>query len=312
MRLSQKITGFLHNGVSTLWYFAVMAVKENFRNYVGRAGRTEGALSDELALLANGPSLADELPRLLAGARAGCDFLAVNYFAEHEAFERLRPAYYVLSDPQFFRASAQRDRVAALYRTLARKVTWPMTLYVQYYNPERFDYRAALPNGHIRIVPFHTQPYRGFRRLEFWLYRHGLGSANFGTVIQHGEYVGLLLGYRTLHLYGVDHTLTEGLTVDRRNRLCRIDRHFYDAGRGPSDVCQRHLPARPLYDGLLHGRTGRAVSRPRGAARLCRLARRTDRQPYAHVDDRRLRTGCGRPALNMTHGREFSARDFYS
>ena len=165
MRLSQKITGFLHNGVSTLWYFAVMAVKENFRNYVGRAGRTEGALSDELALLANGPSLADELPRLLAGARAGCDFLAVNYFAEHEAFERLRPAYYVLSDPQFFRASAQRDRVAALYRTLARKVTWPMTLYVQYYNPERFDYRAALPNGRIRIVPFHTQPYRGFRRL---------------------------------------------------------------------------------------------------------------------------------------------------
>ena len=239
MRLSQKITGFLHNGVSTLWYFAVMAVKENFRNYVGRAGRTEGALSDELALLANGPSLADELPRLLAGARAGCDFLAVNYFAEHEAFERLRPAYYVLSDPQFFRASAQRDRVAALYRTLARKVTWPMTLYVQYYNPERFDYRAALPNGHIRIVPFHTQPYRGFRRLEFWLYRHGLGSAYFGTVIQHGEYVGLLLGYRTLHLYGVDHTLTEGLTVDRRNRLCRIDRHFYDDGR-PAE-------AHPMY-----------------------------------------------------------------
>ena len=78
MRLSQKITGFLHNGVSTLWYFAVMAVKENFRNYVGRAGRTEGALSDELALLANGPSLADELPRLLAGARAGCDFLAIR------------------------------------------------------------------------------------------------------------------------------------------------------------------------------------------------------------------------------------------
>lgn len=190
-----------------------------------------------------------------------------------------------------------------------------MTLYVQYYNPERFDYHAALPNGRIRIVPFHTQPYRGFRRLEFWLYRHGLGSANFGTVIQHGEYIGLLLGYRTLHLYGVDHTLTEGLTVDRRNRLCRIDRHFYDDGRpaeAPSDVCQRHLPARPLYDGLLHGRTGRAVPRPRGAARLCRLARRTDRQPYAHVDDRRLRTGCGRPALNMTHGREFSARDFYS
>ena len=245
MRLSQKITGFLHNGVSTLWYFAVMAVKENFRNYVGRAGRTEGALSDELALLANGPSLADELPRLLAGARAGCDFLAVNYFAEHEAFERLRPAYYVLSDPQFFRASAQRDRVAALYRTLARKVTWPMTLYVQYYNPERFDYRAALPNGHIRIVPFHTQPYRGFRRLEFWLYRHGLGSANFGTVVQVCEYVALLLGYKTLELYGVDHTLLDGLSVDDENRLCRADRHYYDDTPAvPKPIFQK-VPHRP-------------------------------------------------------------------
>ena len=245
MRLSQKITGFLHNGVSTLWYFAVMAVKENFRNYVGRAGRTEGALSDELALLANGPSLADELPRLLAGARAGCDFLAVNYFAEHEAFERLRPAYYVLSDPQFFRASAQRDRVAALYRTLARKVTWPMTLYVQYYNPERFDYRAALPNGRIRIVPFHTQPYRGFRRLEFWLYRHGLGSANFGTVVQVCEYVALLLGYKTLELYGVDHTLLDGLSVDDENRLCRADRHYYDDTPAvPKPIFQK-VPHRP-------------------------------------------------------------------
>ena len=45
--------------------------------------------------------------------------------------------------------------------------------------------------------------------------------------------------YRTLHLYGVDHTLTEGLTVDRRNRLCRIDRHFYDDGR-PAE-------AHPMY-----------------------------------------------------------------
>jgi len=32
VRLSQKITGFLHNGVSTLWYFAVMAVNDSPRS----------------------------------------------------------------------------------------------------------------------------------------------------------------------------------------------------------------------------------------------------------------------------------------
>ena len=239
MTAFEKVDRFLRNLYETAFYFAVMAVKENFRNYVGRAG-TVGRPQATMAILGNGPSLGRELPRLLAdGAFGERDCMAVNFFALDERFERVRPAYYVLSDPMFFRQSTQRDRVDEFYRTLNRRVAWPMHLYVQYYNPEHFDYRAALPNEHIRIVPFHTQPYRGFRRLEFWLYRHGLGSANFGTVIQHGEYIGLLLGYRCLHLYGVDHTLTEGLTVDAQNRLCRLDRHFYDDGRP--------AVARPMY-----------------------------------------------------------------
>ena len=233
MTASEKLIAFIRNTFDTALYFAVMAVKENFRNYVGRAG-TVGAPKPSVLILGNG------LPRLIARREYEArDFMAVNFFAEDDRFEVVRPGYYVLSDPMFFRDSACRDRVAELYRVLDEKVTWPMNLYVQYYNPERFDYRVALPNPNIRIVRFHTQVYRGFRGVEFWLYRHGLGSANFGTVIQHGEYVGLLLGYRTLHLYGVDHTLTEGLTVDRRNRLCRIDRHFYDDGR-PAE-------AHPMY-----------------------------------------------------------------
>lgn len=46
--------------------------------------------------------------------------------------------------------------------------------------------------------------------------------------MQVGEYVALLLGYRRIELYGVDHTLLDGLCVDDANRLCRADRHYYD------------------------------------------------------------------------------------
>ena len=233
MTLSEKIIRLIRNTFDTVLYFAVMAVKEDFRNYVGRAGRTPGADAGQagpgrsgsakgggpaaedsggvpggvqtgrpretMAVLGNGPSLARELPGLLerTGDR---DFMAVNFFALDERFTLLRPAYYVLSDPMFFRESAFRDRVAGLYRAMNGRVSWPMTLYVQYYNPERFDYRAVLPNPLIRIVPFHTYMYRGFRSVEFWLFRRGLGSANFGTVVQVGEYVALLLGYRRVEL----------------------------------------------------------------------------------------------------------------
>ena len=116
----------------------------------------------------------------------------------------------------------------ALYRTLNEKVRWPMTLYVQYYNPERFDYRAVLPNQHIRIVPFHSQLYRGFPSLEFACYDRGWGSGNFGSVIQNGEFIALRLGYRMLHLYGVDHAFFDGFCVDEANRVCMRRTYFYD------------------------------------------------------------------------------------
>lgn len=244
MTASQKIIAFLRNSFDTALYFAVMAVKENFRNYVGRAG-TVGERKPSVVILGNGPSLADDLPRLIDRREWETkDFLAVNFFAEDDRFELLKPKYYVLSDPMFFRDSAYRDRVRALYETLARKVTWPMNLYVQYYNPEGFDYRAALPNSDIRIVRFHTQMYRGFRSLEFRLFRRGLGSANFGTVVQVGEYIALLLGYRHIELYGVDHTLLDGLCVDDLNRLCRIDRHYYDGAEAAAP--------RPIYMKVPH------------------------------------------------------------
>lgn len=245
MTASEKLIAFIRNTFDTALYFAVMAVKENFRNYIRRAGPA-GDPARGMVILGNGPSLAGDLPRLVERREyASKDFMAVNYFALDERFTTVRPAYYVLSDPMFFRDSAYRDRVAELYRALNEKVAWPMNLYVQYYNPERFDYRAALPNPNIRIVRFHSQMYSGFRCLEFRLFRRGLGSANFGTVVQVGEYVALLLGYRSIELYGVDHTLLDGLCVDDGNRLCRADRHYYDAEpRAPQPVYMKvpHVP----------------------------------------------------------------------
>ena len=232
MRLSIRIIDAVRDTFDTLLFFAAMAVKEDFRNHVARAGTAADMNpSRRLAVLGNGPSLRDELPRLIARREwERTDMMAVNFFALGDEFTIVRPQYYVLSDPQFFRRAGRSERVENLYRALGECVNWPMTLYVQYYNPERFDYRAAVgANPNIRIVPFHTLVFRGLRSVEFWCYRHGLGSGNFGTVVQNGEFIGLLLGYRQIDLYGVDHTLLDGLTVDDRNRLCRTQSHYYDS-----------------------------------------------------------------------------------
>lgn len=231
MRLSEKIVRFIRNTFDTMLFFAAMAVKEDFRNHVARAGANDMHPDRRMLILGNGPSLKEQLPSLIATrAWEQGDIMAVNFFSTSEEFAILKPKYYILSDPQFFRKAGYSERVEAMYKALAEKVSWPMTLYVQYYNPEHFDYAAAVGhNPNIRIVKFHTLVFHGFRSVEFWCYRRGLGSGNFGTVVQNGEFVAMLLGYRTIELYGVDHTLLEGLMVDDENRLCRIQSHYYDA-----------------------------------------------------------------------------------
>ena len=230
MRWTEKIIAAIRDTFDTMLFFATMAVKEDFRNYVGRAGVEQMSAERRLAILGNGPSLAVQLPRLIAErAWEKSDMMAVNFFALSEEFLTLKPKYYVISDPMFFRQAGYSERVEALYRALKERVEWPMTLYVQYYNPEHFDYATAIGNNpNIRIVPFHSTLFRGFRSVEFWCYRRGLGSGNFGTVVQNGEFIGILLGYKQIELYGVDHTLLEGLCVDDENRLCRIKSHYYD------------------------------------------------------------------------------------
>ncbi len=229
MRLSEKIIKALHEGIDTLLYFLIMAVKENFRDEVGRAGALDMNPSRRLAILGNGPQLKEQLPKLIEQkAWTEADMMAGNFFALSEEFSTIKPKYYVLSDPMFFRKAGYTERIADLYKALA-KVEWQMTLYVQHYNPEKFDYRAAIGhNPNIRIVKFHSTLFRGFRSVEFWCYRHGLGSGNWGTVVQNGILTGIHIGYKTIELYGVDHTLLDGLMVDEKNRLCRTASHYYD------------------------------------------------------------------------------------
>ena len=230
MRLSEKIISALRNSFETALFFATMAAKEDFRNHVANAGANAMNPSRRLAILGNGPSLTTELPQLIASEYSNqADVMAVNFFSLSDEFTIVKPKYYVISDPMFFRKAGHSERIEKFYESLRDKVDWPMTLYVQYYNPERFDYAEAIGhNPNIRIVKFHTTLYRGFRSIEFWCYRRGLGSGNFGTVIQNGEFIGILLGYKTIELYGVDHTLLDGLMVDEQNQLCRRQSHYYD------------------------------------------------------------------------------------
>ena len=88
MRLTEKIIAALQNTFDTLIFFATMAAKEDFRNHIARAAAPDISPSRRLAILGNGPSLAEQLPRLIEQKEwEDADMLAVNFFALSEEFE---------------------------------------------------------------------------------------------------------------------------------------------------------------------------------------------------------------------------------
>ena len=61
-RLSLRIIEALRNSFDTALFFATMAVKENFRNHVARAGAIGMNPARRIAILGNGPALRHEMP----------------------------------------------------------------------------------------------------------------------------------------------------------------------------------------------------------------------------------------------------------
>ena len=122
MRLSEKIISALRNSFETALFFATMAAKEDFRNHVVNAGANAMNPSLRLAILGNGPSLAMELPQLIASEYCKqADVMAVNFFALSEEFSIIKPKYDVISDPMFFRKAGHSERIEKFTRLCATR-----------------------------------------------------------------------------------------------------------------------------------------------------------------------------------------------
>ena len=65
MRWTEKIIAAIRDTFDTMLFFATMAVKEDFRNYVANAGVEQMSSERRLAILGNGPSLKQQLPQLI-------------------------------------------------------------------------------------------------------------------------------------------------------------------------------------------------------------------------------------------------------
>ncbi len=182
-------------------------------------------LSRGIVVLGNGPSLNDTIAN--AGKfLSNHNLLAVNFAACADVFTTLRPRYYLLADPHFFKATDQ-PNVNKMWQRLSM-VDWDMTLFVPARMNTSTDHLTSLAgNRHISITRYNTTPVEGLKTVENMLFSSGLGMPRPRNVLIPSIMMALQMGYKKIYVAGADHSWMKTLSVDDNNNVVSIQPHFY-------------------------------------------------------------------------------------
>jgi hypothetical protein len=181
-----------------------------------------------VAVLANGPSLKEVLPKLTTKEFENIDFIAMNFFAFDDVFFQIKPKHYCLADPTFFQDSFKKEEVFKLFKIFQEKIDWDLTIYL----PNKISYNkfllfSKLTNSYLHYIHLNAIEYRGYKSFRYFFYKTGLSMPRSQTVANMAIYVGINNGYGIINLYGVDHTFFDSLCINERNELCNKNAHFY-------------------------------------------------------------------------------------
>ena len=210
-------------------------------------------INQSIYVLANGPSLNEEIVELRQqGTLFKEPLFVVNFFGLSPSFSELKPSRYCLADSGFFIDRLRVDETSHLIGILNKEVTWSMNLYVQ--DACYSIAKKKIINENIRVVPISTLHYSGFECIRSYFYRKGWSTPSFVNVLMMVEYVCLNEGFKTIYLYGADHTFLNNLIVGDDNVLYVNDEHFYGKEKTIADIHPNGKPWRVaefIYDKYL-------------------------------------------------------------
>lgn len=188
-----------------------------------------GKKSHALCVLGNGPSLkaAMEQGEVMY---EGNDIACVNLFCVSEYFEVIKPQYYFITDLAYFEPKNERHEklVDKLVNGLG-KVNWDMTLVVPNVVPKgsRFIFEVGKIEK-IKIQRINTTRIEGFQSFCHHYYSRQMAVPRCENIVGIVLTKAVSWDYKTVYLYGADHSWTRDLFVDDNNVVCYGDRHVYD------------------------------------------------------------------------------------
>jgi hypothetical protein len=244
LKIHDQIIYFIETGLNILAVI-LLTLKNRFR----RAGYPIRQY-DTLQILGNGPSLKEDLPRVLSH-RSSSALMAVNSFATTELYEQLKPEYYVIVDPAFFSTSLQAERLKTVQqstiRAISEKTTWSLSLVVPYSAQKSaclHEMFASKPLIKLHYLPY-IPVFGGSDRLNIFFFKRGLANPLFQNVLIAWLFIGLKMHYNQLIVWGADHSWHEDYRLGADNLIHTPDSHFYKEAVNRPDMILSHADGRP-------------------------------------------------------------------
>lgn len=219
--LADKISDIFSKTGQSLKSMVKLALQSR-RSTITKADRADR----RLIILGNGPSLADNLAGDM-DILCNADTLAVNFAGNTPDFISLKPKYYLLMDPHFFKEPPTDPNVPRLFANFNSVVDWDMTLFLPVGKTAR---SIGLTNQHIRIENFNPVGVEGFRWLQNMAFDMRRGLPRPRNVMVPAIMTGIWLGYKNIYILGADHSWLRTLDVDDDNIVVSIQPHFYKDG----------------------------------------------------------------------------------
>ena len=198
-------------------------VKIIFRTFT--IGKRKDASLSQVSILANGPTLTDELD--LLGAPTDMDYCMLNDAAKTDLFWHIRPRYYVFADPLYFTHYLVEDNNP--FVDAFKRIDWSMTVFV----PVKVYgmVKKILSQTHRIIVEKIPGSLPGCvtdNSIRNFFFRHKMACPPLQNVVVGAIYSLIMEGYSNINLLGVGHSWLSALAVNDKNQVCLKNVHYYD------------------------------------------------------------------------------------
>lgn len=193
-----------------------------------------------LCVLGNGPSLSKSIEKYEQFMKNN-DCLVVNFFANTDLYEKIKPNFYLFMDPAMYlpfdKMGKWKDSIEKLVDNFINKTSWDINIILPVQaSDSEFVQRLETGNNFIHIYYLNTISKRcSFsQKSKFKNFDKNFIAPPSQTVMNTAVYLGIFFNYLETYVFGIDSTFFDNLDVDQEtNILYANDSHFYGSNRFP-------------------------------------------------------------------------------